>query len=485
MSSSIEDSAANRLHSTIITALQQSNDVVNQLRDQQRTIERLRKENESLKQELEQAHSSRPAGQHGAGPPPYDLEQLFRQGAEKQAEVDRLRKELRNVQAKERKWRKQSHGIASPMVTSDEPECSPQTIPSTAAPAPARIPPTPSSPEEPQRDKTASSPPRKKLRKSVDGNDSSRPLVELNTNQAATDIRHRDRPKDRLARGAEAIPVVTEDGEDHNRVENVLFREHKRFEKRDDSAFHRLGGLLSTPTVGNHALTRPQHRISKSSSPASRDSNMPMLRPISSDLAKEAMKPMDRTKKRFLPPKSKPAPGAEDEDPLRARPVMQLNLSHFRLNPAVNEGYDFAFSETVRDREKRKCLPGCTQPCCAGTIKFIMDTLGSDLNISDDDLLLEYLGPGSEQKIRSMTKLARDNLVHDAKSKKVADKYGKMHRNQHERAQSPVGFWDTDMPSTQEELKNREEARRREREEVQKRYMEAGREGGKWVFADE
>ena len=61
---------------------------------------------------------------------------------------------------------------------------------------------------------------------------------------------------------------------------------------------------------------------------------MPMLRQSSSDLAKEAMKPMDRTKKRFLPPKSKPAPGPEDEESLRARPITQLNLSHFRLNPA-------------------------------------------------------------------------------------------------------------------------------------------------------
>ena len=485
MSFSTKDNSADRLHSTIINALQQSNDVTNQLRDQQRTIERLRKENERLKQELEQIHSQKLVVQDVAASPPYDLEQLFRQGAEKQAEVDRLKKELRNVQAKERKWRKQSHGITSPMMTSVEPEHSPQTIPSTGAPAPANPPPTTSSPGEARRDKDSSSPPRKKPRKSGDSNESSRPLVELNTNQAATEIRHRDRPRDRSARGAEAIPVVTEDGEDHNRIENVLSKEHKRFEKRDDSAFHRLGGLLSTPSAGKHALTRPQQRISKSSSPGSTDSKMPMLRKSSSDLAKEVMKPMDRTKKRFLPPKPKSAPGPGDEDPLRARPVNCLNLSHFRLNPAVNDGYDFAFSETVRDREKRKCLPGCTQACCASTIKFIIDTLGSDLNISDDDLLLEYLGPGSEQKIRSMTKLARDNLVHDANSKKVADKYGKMHRNQHERAQSPVGFWDTDMPSTQEELKNREEARRREREEVERRYIEAGREGGKWVFADE
>lgn len=114
-----------------------------------------------------------------------------------------------------------------------------------------------------------------------------------------------------------------------------------------------------------------------------------------------------------------------------------------------------------------------------------MDTLGPDLQISDDDLLLEFLGPGSEQRIRTMTKLARENLIHDARVQRIANKYGKTHRNQHERAQSPVGFWDTGMPSTQEELRNREEARKREKQEVEKRYLEACKEGGKWIFADE
>ena len=112
-------------------------------------------------------------------------------------------------------------------------------------------------------------------------------------------------------------------------------------------------------------------------------------------------------------------------------------------------------------------------------------TLGPDAKVSDDDLLIYLLGPGSEDKIRTLTTVARENLLHEARAKRVADAYGKMHRNLHQRAQSPNGFWNVDMPASQEERTNREEARRRERQEVEKRYREASKEGGKWLFADE
>ena len=112
-------------------------------------------------------------------------------------------------------------------------------------------------------------------------------------------------------------------------------------------------------------------------------------------------------------------------------------------------------------------------------------TLGPDVMLSDDDLLMYLLGPGSEDKIRTLTRVARENLLHEAQAKRVADTYGKMHRNLHQRAQSPTGFWNADMPGTQEEEKNREEAKQRERKEVEKRCREAFKQGGKWVFADE
>ena len=55
---------------------------------------------------------------------------------------------------------------------------------------------------------------------------------------------------------------------------------------------------------------------------------------------------------------------------------------------------------------------------------------------------------------------------------------------QNMRAVTPPGFWNADMPSTQQEAENREAARAMERERIQERYFEALR-GGIWKFADE
>jgi hypothetical protein len=41
------------------------------------------------------------------------------------------------------------------------------------------------------------------------------------------------------------------------------------------------------------------------------------------------------------------------------------------------------------------------------------------------------------------------------------------------------------MPGTQEEKENREKARLMEREEVERRYREATKDNGRWLFADE
>jgi hypothetical protein len=41
------------------------------------------------------------------------------------------------------------------------------------------------------------------------------------------------------------------------------------------------------------------------------------------------------------------------------------------------------------------------------------------------------------------------------------------------------------MPDTQEEIANRLDAKKREREEVERRYREALKEEGRWMFADE
>ena len=483
MNGTANDDTAIDITSTLINALTQSQTLVRQLEESSRTIEQLRRENERLRHDLEAVQTAEPVSE-GSEQISEQFDQFFKKDAEKQAAIDDLKKQLHVLQKKERKWRTQNPQIPSPLVSSDEPDSIPSSSPLrsplfAAFHGPPRN--RASSPSATAVVQQPSSPPRKRPRPaSSDG----QPLQELSNNQKAE--RKATKGKDRASRGAEAIPIVTEDGEDHNRVDGAKLKEHKPSEKRDTTAFRRLDALLTTPSHGNSALSRPEHRSSKSASPAARPNFAPSLRKSSSDLARDAVMPQERPKSRFLPPRPRPAPGPEDDEPLRSRPVGRLNLSHFRLNPNVNNGYGFAYDETVRNRAERKCLPGCTRPeCCGGQMEALAATLGPDAQVSDDDLLIYLLGSGSEDKIRALTSVARENLLHEARAKRVADAYGKMHRNLHQRSKSPSGFWNVDMPGSQEDRKHREEAKQRERHEVEKRYQEACKERGKWLFADE
>ena len=483
MSNAVEDHPSANITATLINALTQSQTLVRQLEESARTVDRLRRENEQLRQELEslrQAQSVKEAQEDVSE----QFDQFFRKDAEKQAEIDDLRKQLYALQKKEQKWRTQNPQIPSPLVSSDEPESIPSSSPlrSPLFAALHKGPQRASSPLAITTIQQSSSPPHKRLRASSTCDE---PLQALpNSKEPERKIRRRE--KDRANRGAEAIPIVTEDGEDHNQDGNGKPKEHKPSEKRDVGASRRLDALLSTPSSANSLLSKPDQRSSKSASPVARPDIAPSLRKSSSDLARDAAPPPERPRSRFLPPKRRPARGPEDDEPLRSRPISRLNLSHFRLNPHVNNGYHHAYDEIVRNKAERKCLPGCTRPeCCGGQMEALAATLGPDAKVSDDDLLIYLLGPGSEDKIRTLTTVARENLLHEARAKRVADAYGKMHRNLHQRAQSPNGFWNVDMPASQEERTNREEARRRERQEVEKRYREASKEGGKWLFADE
>jgi len=190
--------------------------------------------------------------------------------------------------------------------------------------------------------------------------------------------------------------------------------------------------------------------------------------------------------------------------PLRKRPISDLQLSDFKLNPRTNQGYDYAFVETVRSREARQQLHGCTDPnCCGAAMRAIASELtfptsrtlttavsqtdGTPYGISDEDaqFLHEYLGEAFNlEMIYNMSAAQRDDLVFAARMKVAADRYGK-HKCQHERHKTPPGFWRTDMPTTQELEHDREEARRLERQKVEERWREALREGGLWLFRDE
>ncbi|OGM41964.1 hypothetical protein ABOM_009380 [Aspergillus bombycis] len=179
-----------------------------------------------------------------------------------------------------------------------------------------------------------------------------------------------------------------------------------------------------------------------------------------------------------------------EDKPYRALPLHRLELSHFRINPDYNEGLGFAFDTVIRKKKERKCVRGCTRPDCCGD-KFLamarLAGLRTDPTVSrqeDDQKILEdYLG-GDKYLLDTLGEMDRQKLLDEAKARLIADCFGK-HRNHHQRAATPPGFWRTDMPDTQELDFDREEARRLERDKVKERYREAMRPGGIWKYADE
>ena len=196
-------------------------------------------------------------------------------------------------------------------------------------------------------------------------------------------------------------------------------------------------------------------------------------------------------------PSKRPSSRNVDGLPLRERSLQHLRPEDFKVNSRCNQGLGYAFTETVRGQERRRCLPGCTRPECCGDVFRRTIQIGglptarrSELRwgatSSDDEderLLEEHLGDDKDQLV-TMTADDRQEMLLQARTKQFADKHGR-HRNAHERRKTPPGFWRTDMPTTQEVEADRQEADRMERAKVEERYREAMRPGGRWLFADE
>lgn len=192
----------------------------------------------------------------------------------------------------------------------------------------------------------------------------------------------------------------------------------------------------------------------------------------------------------------RPNASSTPQQPLRSRPLERLHASDFRPNPKVNQGLDYAFTEVVRDRDARKCLPGCTRAECCGTIframvdagvsptvpRSILESSQDAPDDSDDDRLLRFhLGDAYPN---SMTPEYRAEMLAQAKTELLANRIGK-HRGAYVRQKTPPGFWNADFPDTQELERNQAKAREQERTVVEEMYREALREDGKWVFRDE
>lgn len=158
------------------------------------------------------------------------------------------------------------------------------------------------------------------------------------------------------------------------------------------------------------------------------------------------------------------------------RDLSKLDISHFRVNPDMNEGRDYAFAETVRSREARKCLPGCAKTCCRELVGFV-EAAGLPLPAPR--------GP----RWRSSSPLefideARERAEQEPLDKKFAARFGK-HRDAFARRRSPPGFWDADFPDTQDIEKQIEAAEDMRMQKVEEMRREAEKGGkGRYVYKD-
>lgn len=183
--------------------------------------------------------------------------------------------------------------------------------------------------------------------------------------------------------------------------------------------------------------------------------------------------------------------GGPENEQLRYRPLDKLGLRDFKINQQYNRGYDYAFTDVVRNQAERRCLPGCTKPECCGNVFRALAEAAWDPNKpptasqeeAETRLLKEFLGDNAH-KIRNMTKAEKDETLLQAKTRELANMHGK-HRHAYERRRSPPGFWRLDFPSTQEEKEDRRKIEQAERDLVAQRYKEAMRPGGAYAFRDE
>ncbi|KAI9776998.1 MAG: hypothetical protein M1839_009142 [Geoglossum umbratile] len=184
---------------------------------------------------------------------------------------------------------------------------------------------------------------------------------------------------------------------------------------------------------------------------------------------------------------------------LRDRPLHQLTLEDFKINPKY-KGSDFAFAETVRNKDQRRCLPGCVRlECCGATLRKALELGGiptpapsktkiiwnssQEQGDEEQQLLEDYVGD-DHSILHELTPERRRELIAQARTKQFADRFGR-HRQPFERRPTPPGFWRTDMPTSQEQERDREAAGEMVRGLVEGRYREAKRGKGKWAFRDE
>jgi hypothetical protein len=307
-----------------------------------------------------------------------------------------------------------------------------------------------------------------------------------------------------LESGAKAIHVLAEDGNHLPKPSRVLSPASRK------RAGMRLEDLLDRPTPTKQPLVvdpQPSRILRKDGLELATPLAPISLRSIDTPTSGMLPSPTSLLPTKAAPTFRMPRPLSASKyttprvKPLRDRPMTALRADDFKLNPRIFRDLDTT-AEPVRGREARRHqMTGCKDPTCAtcgGQLKFLATglpiTVGSTLFAStqddelteDEKLIKYYLGANFNQaRVARMDSDERESLIIKAKEQIISERHIRHRIKPNQRAKSPPGFWNVDMPSTQEIEEQREEADRREKVEVAERYREAMRDGGKWIFKDE
>ncbi|KAJ9653216.1 hypothetical protein H2198_007574 [Neophaeococcomyces mojaviensis] len=493
------------LTNTLILALTQCQEQLQTIQRQAVRVDRLQQENQRLRRELEDYKSSNTTRVETQ--PTTDVQDLFQKNIDAQAEIHRLNRKLKAY--KEKTNGRLSVPLSSPLPSSPNPAQAPVLNEPDLSNAKRAAPQRSLSPPAGASRSVPPSPPRKRQRANSGG--ARDVLVEVSVNTLHSRTPSTSASKQSILEKAAAISCIAEDGDDHI-PRDMNQKAQPQPISRENSASHRLDALLADPSPVKSSLMRPKPssprratsgtrlsevksaRISNISHTASlpeRADSTP-IRPHSrleepvSRVRGTARAKVDESSRTPLGSRAgstsvsraRICRGPEDDEPFRARPLQRLSMHHFKPNPRWLDSHGVSYDEFLHGRQGER-------------IKALAETLphlpGQNTNgnpMSDHELLLDFLGPGSEERIASLTPAARNNLLLEARTKHVAQAFARQ-RQDYDKDQDVPGFWMADMPGTQEEEENRAVAKQRERDEVKRRYEDAMSGGGRWIFADE
>jgi len=305
-----------------------------------------------------------------------------------------------------------------------------------------------------------------------------REAISSTTEEKKIDADAPQKTKKRRIATPRAIASFAEDGtdgcEDINPISihppMTLSEKQRNRLERDMKGTARLDDILNSPPSRTPNLTRLKKNIQSRTSPAKKRTwggdgfEATPVRPSSS------AGPSTSTRRAGGNAKSK------------ARDISALDIFDFRVNPEVNGGKDYAFTETVRNREARKCLPGCMKACCRDLVGFAEAaglpavSKGPKWRSSSPALVEDCELPGRSLRNGPVSK--------EDKAKEFTNRYGR-HRDAFERRRSPPGFWDADFPTTQELEQQRVAAEEMRKNKVEDMRKEAERGSkGRFVFKD-